>query len=325
MDEMQLLHDRYTALPGPGPRAGAEARARLEDHMRGGGTNRTRRARARRVRPVWGLSLVAAGAAAAIGAATVALPGNGGPAPAVRTPQAPPAQTIMLAAADKAEGAPASGKYWKVATVALANGTHVEASWTTPDGRRWVAFRTDRPADGAPATGLSRLKGPRPLGPTVLGTDPSMAELQNLPSDPGELKALAERNVPRIAPDAETGTAPITRAGYLLEAFVGLLTRQPVKPEVRAAAFRVLAGLPGVASAGRATDGLGRKGVALEFTQTTPQSGGTGIRLIIDPETSRVLAEQATADAKRKGGAKSTVHYLDAAWTNEAPAVPDLP
>ncbi|WP_026403796.1 CU044_5270 family protein [Actinomadura rifamycini] len=321
MDEMKLLHDRYTALPGPGPRAGAEARARLEDHMRSDRTHRTRRPRARRVRPVWGLSL-AAGAAAAIGVATVALPADGGPAPAVR---APSAQTIMLAAAEKAEGAPASGKYWKVATVGLANGTHVEASWTTADGRRWVAFRTDRPTDGSPATGLSRAKGPRPSGPTVLGPDPSPAELRNLPSDPGKLKALAERNVPRIAPDAESGSAPITREGYLLEAFVGLLTRQPVEPGVRAAAFRVLADLPGVASAGKATDGLGRKGVAVRFTQTTPQSGGTRIRLIIDPETSRVLAEQVTADAKRKNGAKSTVHYLDAVWTNEPPAVPALP
>ncbi|GGU90579.1 hypothetical protein GCM10010182_01480 [Actinomadura cremea] len=94
---------------------------------------------------------------------------------------------------------------------------------------------------------------------------------------------------------------------------------------MRAAAFRVLAERPDACSAGEAADGLGRKGVALEFTRTTPQSGGTGIRLIIDPETSQVLAEQITADAERKGGATGTVHYLDAEWTNDAPAVPDLP
>ncbi|MBE1534676.1 CU044_5270 family protein [Actinomadura algeriensis] len=312
MDEMQRLQDRYDAIPDPGPRSVAAARARLDARMDG-----TRPAgRARRVRPAWGLSLAAAGAAAALAVATVVAPGDD---PAARPPAA---QTVLLAAADKAAEAPADGKYWHVETV---SGGTVLASWTTRDGRRWVGHRTANPEPGTPATELKEVKGPAPMGPTVLGDDPSMAELRDLPTDPKALRALASSNVPEIAPDAETGAAPITRDGYVVDALVGLITDQPVPPKVRAAAFRALAATPGVKTEGEAHDELGRKGVVLTYAQRTPQSGATGVRLIIDPNTARVHAERITADAKKKGGAQGEVHYLEASWTDEAPAVPKSP
>ncbi|OLT10376.1 hypothetical protein BJF79_26085 [Actinomadura sp. CNU-125] len=205
------------------------------------------------------------------------------------------------------------------------SGGSVRASWTTRDGRRWVGHRTADPEPGTPAAELHEVKGPAPMGPTVLGDDPSMAELQDLPTDPKALRALALSNVPQRAPDAETGAVPITRDGYVVEALVGLITDQPVAPKVRAAAFRALAATPGVKTGGKATDGIGREGVVLTYAQRTPQSGTTGVRLIIDPHTARVLAERITADAKKKGGGQGEIFYLEASWTDEAPAVPKTP
>ncbi|MFC4112771.1 CU044_5270 family protein [Nonomuraea zeae] len=79
-----------------------------------------------------------------------------------------------------------------------------------------------------------------------------------------------------------------------------LLAMAPVPPEVRAAAFRMLATLPGVKVGGKATDPLGRPGVVvslpLETTiplglYTAPKQLGTYRRQwIIDPGTGTLLA-----------------------------------
>ncbi|MFD0905106.1 CU044_5270 family protein [Actinomadura sediminis] len=323
MDETQRLRERYDALPGPEPRSVAAARARLDAHLTGAAPAAARGRR--RVRPTWGLGLLTAGAAAALAVTTVVVPGDDPAAPAAPVAQAPTARTILLAAADQAATAPADGKYWHVATLNLAGGKSVRATWTTRDGRRWTGRRSAKTEPGVPATELHELKGLPPMGTTVLGADPSLSELQGLPTDPAKLKATAERNIPPIERDEETGKPVTTRHGYLVEALVGLITDQPVTPKVRAAAFRVLAATPGVKTAGKATDELGRKGVVLTFELSTPQSGTTGFRLIIDPKTSQVLARRVTADPKRKGRWTGTTHYLAAEWTNEAPAVPNLP
>ncbi|MFI6316613.1 hypothetical protein ACIBG8_03795 [Nonomuraea sp. NPDC050556] len=62
----------------------------------------------------------------------------------------------------------------------------------------------------------------------------------------------------------------------------------PLSPTVRAAAYRMLADLPGVRSLGRVTDPKGRQGQA--FTHTAPGGGGSTSRIILDPETGQSLA-----------------------------------
>lgn len=67
----------------------------------------------------------------------------------------------------------------------------------------------------------------------------------------------------------------------------------PVSGPVRAAAFRVLADLPGTQLVPTATDALGRRGTAVTHTDA-PTSQGAVLQswLIIDPRTSTALAQE---------------------------------
>jgi hypothetical protein len=94
------------------------------------------------------------------------------------------------------------------------------------------------------------------------------------------------------------------------------LITMPVKPAVRAAAYRVMAEQPGVRVLGRVTDPLGRKGVGVAFpgTHGTPL-GSVEQRLVVDPSTGEMLCEQLvlvepSARAREAGlDAGTTVNY----------------
>ncbi|MFC9976779.1 CU044_5270 family protein [Spirillospora sp. NPDC127200] len=277
----------------------------------------------RRFRPVAALSL--AGAAATAAAAIVIVPGGGSDAPArepIAVPQEPTARTVLMAAAERAAAAPATGRYWQVSTLRLKPVKVVNTDWITLDGQRWTGYRNAAPSPGSKAAELHKLKGLAPMSTSVLGPSPSLAALRRLPADPKALRRLAERNFPNEI-DAETRKPVQTRAGYVAGALMELLAGQPVTPQVRAAGFRALADLPGVGSKGRAQDALGRKGTLLVFSQSYPHLGTVTNRLIIDPRTSQVLSlgEQTTGRKSHK----SETLYLTAGWTDQAPSLPKLP
>lgn len=106
----------------------------------------------------------------------------------------------------------------------------------------------------------------------------------------------------------------------------------PVTPEVRVAAYRVIADLPGIRSLGEVTDPLGRKGVG--FTLPAIQLPGYGAvrsELIVDPSTGALLSDQQTltkpsAEAAEAGIAAGTlVNYsatVKAEWTDRQPETP---
>lgn len=142
---------------------------------------------------------------------------------------------------------------------------------TKADEARWLAA-------GSPHTVKIKVKimtGTNTLGLTM-GTRPPMGmrtnvddkiyglgsrnvtyqDLGELPSKSGELRTYLER---LYAADsgAETGAG---RTAWLLRQAANLIT-MPVKPAVRAAAYRVMADLPGVKVLGRVSAPLGREGV----------------------------------------------------------------
>ncbi|SEG72611.1 hypothetical protein SAMN04489712_11019 [Thermomonospora echinospora] len=90
-----------------------------------------------------------------------------------------------------------------------------------------------------------------------------------------------------------------------------LLANQPVPPGVRAAAFKMLAGLPGVTVKGQGTDPLGRTGtvVSLPLETTTPlgiysapkQLGTYRRQWIINPANGTLLAVQDLVATPPKG------------------------
>ncbi|MET8272667.1 CU044_5270 family protein [Streptomyces sp. NPDC005096] len=112
--------------------------------------------------------------------------------------------------------------------------------------------------------------------------------LGELPSKSAELRTYLER---LYAADsgAETGAG---RTAWVLRQAANLITMR-VKPAVRAAAYRVMADLPGVKVLGRVSDPLGREGVGVVFPGTARTSLGiTEQRLVVDPSTGAMLSEQ---------------------------------
>ncbi|MBC6456642.1 hypothetical protein [Actinomadura sp. HBU206391] len=87
----------------------------------------------------------------------------------------------------------------------------------------------------------------------------------------------------------------------------------PALPDLRAAAFRMLAGLPGVKTEGRATDPLGRAGTVVSLPvettvplglYTAPKQLGTRRQWIIDPDRGRGvdrLVAELTSPGRRPG------------------------
>lgn len=313
MNDLRPLHRHHDAQPGPTPEGVDRMRARLTAHMdasaKGAKAMRTKAApstKRRLVRPAWGLAFGATATAGALAVALVAGGGNGAPSHGA-TSHDDSARTVLLTAAEHAETGP-TGKYWRVKTTDTRANATVYAEWITLDGQRWVAYRNPRPEPGTNASELHKAKGLGPIPVSVLGPNPALSALIELPAQPKALRALAERNVPKQ-----------NKAESVTEALVGLLTDQPVPPKVRAAAFRALADVPGVRMLGRTTDPRGRKGTALAFTYTTPR-GAMQSRLVIDTGSSQVLAETLTG-SKEKPFTHTRV-YLATGWTDESPRIP---
>lgn len=137
-------------------------------------------------------------------------------------------------------------------------------------------------------------------------------DLRALPSTSAELRRHLERLYARDN-GADTGTS--NRSAWMLRQ-AGNLVTMPVKPGVRAAAYRVMADLPGVRVTGRVTDPLGREGVGVDFPISyRGPLGTTRERLIVDPSTGAMLSDvlvlvDPSARAKEAGlGAGMTVNY----------------
>ncbi|MFI1734250.1 CU044_5270 family protein [Streptomyces acidicola] len=202
----------------------------------------------------------------------------------------------------------------------------VTAPRTKADEARWRAA-------GSPETMQAEVMGNEEGGtlgyrmgtrqPTVVRTDAddkiyaigprnvSYQELRELPSNSGELRRQLEKLYTEDS-GAEVGS---DRTAYVLRQAAGLIT-MPVKPAVRAAAYRVMAELPGARGLGRVTDPLGREGAGFAFpgTARTPL-GGVEQRLVVDDSTGELLCEQLvlvepSARAREAGlDAGTTVNY----------------
>ncbi|WP_338704259.1 CU044_5270 family protein (plasmid) [Streptomyces sp. Q6] len=114
-------------------------------------------------------------------------------------------------------------------------------------------------------------------------------DLRALPSTSGELRRYLEK---LYAQDNGADGGASGRSAWMLRQ-AGNLVTMPVKPGVRAAAYRLMAALPGVRVVGHVTDPLGREGVAVAFpgTYRTPL-GTTQERLVIDPATGDMLSDE---------------------------------
>ncbi|MEK8171529.1 hypothetical protein NKH77_25245 [Streptomyces sp. M19] len=108
----------------------------------------------------------------------------------------------------------------------------------------------------------------------------------------------------------------------------------PVTARVRAAAYRVIADLPGIRALGEVADPLGRRGLgfALPNPGDQPGYGTVESQLIVDPDTGALLTDQQTlvkpsAEAAEAGLTAGTpVNWtatVRATWTDTQLTVPE--
>ncbi|MFI7051357.1 hypothetical protein ACWDOR_05240 [Streptosporangium canum] len=163
------------------------------------------------------------------------------------------------------------------------------------------------------------------LGDRRLG-ELTLTDLAALPDDAIRLQEKL-RTYWKVRPDGESYEKFLSRAWALLEL--------PVKPSVRAATLRLLAGLPTTTVGGPVTDPLGRSGIVVTFMKSEGFSGEFGAddkvaerrSTILDPRTGAILAHTSSAAESAEGLAKGTVMYYqawapEAGWTGERPERP---
>ncbi|MGK5676064.1 CU044_5270 family protein [Micromonospora sp. URMC 106] len=201
------------------------------------------------------------------------------------------------------------------------------------DERAWRAA-------GSPTTWDIAVDGPTKL---VLSTQPGKGDLSRDPESPRYLEDLGEltleqvRLLPtepgalrgwvtdRIRTGKDTGyAAGSAQSDRMLFGYLSrLLLDTPAPPKVRAAAFRILADIPGVRSLGTVQDERGRSGQGVEF-----RSGAETEWLIVDPATHRLLASKIVSTPKgvpASGGKERSTLVLTAEWSDAAPQAPTLP
>lgn len=130
-------------------------------------------------------------------------------------------------------------------------------------------------------------------------------QLKTLPTEPKALRARLLGGVGG-APEADK---------QLFNGIDALLANAPAAPRLRAALFEVLADIPHVRLVGRVKDSAGRSGTAVEL-----RMGRGSSRLIIDPETSKLLEARTVVQANPKGDpAVIRTTYLSAGPSENAP------
>jgi len=288
------------AAPEPSDAAIGRGRRRLEAAIRT--PARRRRVAARSLgnrRPAaWlagGLGLAAAATAAAVVLASGGTPVVRGSHPPVTARSGAAAQQagqrILLTAATSAAAQP-SGAYWhfKIRTT-MAGSSSVEEEWVAQDGRYWSA----QPAcDGIPAGVVAEGTG---YGGFVYHSGDFLTYqlTQDLPTSPAALTAWFARYTP-----------PATvQEVWLIESFTALEWLVPAPPQVRAAAFRALAELPGVTSLGPVPGGQ-------ELLIKPPQDPRQWQEFVIDPATGLVLSNN---------NGKAIITIEADSWTNQLPRV----
>lgn len=115
----------------------------------------------------------------------------------------------------------------------------------------------------------------------------TVADLEKLPTDPAKLRAELLRHF-----RGGGGDLPTDRDEWLLVVGSSVVTGFPVSGKVRAAAYRMIASLPGVRALGAVRDQRGRAGEAVAFTRSFGANGAIEERLIIDPATGQGLARE---------------------------------
>ncbi|QYC44899.1 hypothetical protein Nocox_36725 [Nonomuraea coxensis DSM 45129] len=157
-----------------------------------------------------------------------------------------------------------------------------------------------------------------------LGRNVTMKDLRGLPDEPEALRRWLLRSYE--GHDTESDGVPMASDVWLFKVSAGLITDMPVTPQVRGAAFRMLAGLDTVEVTEDVTDAEGRTGTAVSVEERVKGGALLRNRLVFDEETGRGLANEnivvepgGLQAGLEPGSVFSSVAVLEAGWTDSGP------
>jgi hypothetical protein len=173
---------------------------------------------------------------------------------------------------------------WQFGDTGPAPVVEIEQTVETWVDRTWSGRFSAEPPRVIEGGEFAKRLAREPEGPYRYGDD-SRPDLTALPTEPDALREALRADIldGNWAPGLPT-TDELHY--YLLREVVWLLGAPTTTPALRAAAFELLARMPGVEPAHGATDGLGRTGQAVRVP--TRRAHGA-ITIIFDPATSQML------------------------------------
>ncbi|GAB3948246.1 hypothetical protein GCM10029976_079010 [Kribbella albertanoniae] len=327
MNEFDMVRTAFPPEPD-GLRRDVAATTRNELQAMGRKATNRRRQPIGRVKV--GLALTACGALVALGLLGLPLlssgegaaqhPGVIGVVPDGHTATAD--QVLVSAAVRQEQQATPSGKYFRTRWLETIRATRVGRPASNLERRRITETWVPAQAGAAAWLGLVDL-GLRPARPSLdklppdNGGDPAfpegrstswtVAEINALPTDVVQLRT-------RLLAGLEQ---PAEADRYVFQAAARLLFETPASPQLRGAALRVLAAIPGIQMRTGVSDPIGRKGTEFALSTAGPANQPGRASIIIDTSAGTLLSS--TYDAKVK--ASSSV-LLEAGWTDRLPQKP---
>jgi len=131
------------------------------------------------------------------------------------------------------------------------------------------------------------------------GAPLTYAQIRALPTDPDELKAYLIKLDDAAGRDGTWTPDQIAkwRVEMLFTQSWTLLSQLPVSPAVRAATYRMLAGLPGLTVTEKVRDAKGRTGAGISYAYRNADGSSVETRLVIDPDSGSLLAREEKSGA----------------------------
>ncbi|MBV9855505.1 MAG: CU044_5270 family protein [Streptosporangiaceae bacterium] len=211
------------------------------------------------------------------------------------------------------------------------------ASWPLPEFRKMPSGKKNTITTASQAR-LAIWQDLNGVVGYVEGDEPGLtaAQFRALPASQAGLYARLRHYAMLTWSATHPGAGGATVDELIWAEAISLLS-DPVSPQVKAAAYRIMAALPGVRSAGEVRDPLGRTGQAAGYP-VAPGSQGefTGQSedvAIVDPASGALLAEESVVTApgtttdrvgqyygtEYPGQIRSYSAVISAAWTNASP------
>lgn len=269
------------------------------------------------------------------------------------------AHAVLMAAAQEAETTTRTGRFWHARGEAVQTlyrdhhghryrllASSPTESWYPADRRDGIGVSGQAPpgvtlkpvtaadavayrADGSPQPNENAAAGIQvpelPNGPDLAGEMIYEGDPARLPTDPVRmrlaiLKWMGDHDDMPAHPDAF-----LFREGAKLLDAGG----PPRAPSLRAAVYRMLAGLPGVRDLGQVRDPLGRPALGVAMTERTSAHGTLDWQLLIQPSSDTIMATRAVVlrhGAKNPRATPGSIEYLElwrtAGWTDTPPERP---